>query len=675
MDVHNNDGNIRKNQDHEDIRVGGLLSGAISKCKETQQSIKNGEDAHFSLPSYEKSENNSSFFEYLHSEMRRGYSPGNDEAHYSERRDKMYIFMTVPKDVEKVCILFLFRTLSEAYESVLADNQNDSLTAILPIINIMLTISPSTAQCERGFSAMNGLKTQYRTSLNQNSLSHLMRVKVDGPSVKDFNPTDSLVTWINSGKSTKHLKGHKLSGKRNPRPGPAVLADTSSSDGSVENSDTDYNDVVLQPAETCDILKGIILITGFMISVNFDTSVLYHVVKSQSVIKLYLIFNMLEVADRLVSSFGQDTLDVLYYTASETKTKKREYAAIMPHLFLVILYVSILLLWFSDISVFVELKGSVFKKFEKNNLFQMSCSDVRERIHYLVLLLFVIVQTMKAYAWKDEQFYTLICECFIVLACEFMVDWVKHGFITRFNEISSEVYKEYRVSLAYDLATSRQTNAFSHHSDLVSRRMGFTPFPLAIVLLKVFSQSISLDGTLAKINFALALLCLFLLKMGCSIYIFGKACEYIEEHQKHKNDKNEAEVKPEARSKSHPVSRKTSKDNLLNQSRAKSVPQTPSISNSASLTDISNPTNSLDQCAIFSNSTVSLNSVCLNDAVLEHESLPKNFETDSETRVIKDSCMSRGRANSTSAIRHRVSLVEDPLFYIADENNINNNVT
>ncbi|KAG1662797.1 KAT8 regulatory NSL complex subunit 1 [Nymphon striatum] len=93
--------------------------------------------------------------------------------------------------------------------------------------------------CERGFSAINGLKTQYRTSLNQNSLSHLMRVKVDGPSVKDFNPTDSLVTWINSGKSTKHLKGHKLSGKRNPRPGPAVLADTSSSDGSVEDISDD----------------------------------------------------------------------------------------------------------------------------------------------------------------------------------------------------------------------------------------------------------------------------------------------------------------------------------------------------------------------------------------------------------------------------------------------------
>ena len=102
----------------------------------------------------------------------------------------------------------LNRTLAEAYESVLADRQNDQIGCILPIVNIKRTLSPSTAQCERGFSAMNGLKTQSRTSVKQKSLSNLMRIKVDGPSLKDLNPTDSLVTWINSGKSTKHLKGH-----------------------------------------------------------------------------------------------------------------------------------------------------------------------------------------------------------------------------------------------------------------------------------------------------------------------------------------------------------------------------------------------------------------------------------------------------------------------------------
>lgn len=58
---------------------------------------------------------------------------------------------------------------------------------------------------------------------------------------------------------------------------------------------------------------------------------------------------------------------------------------------------------------FVELKGSVFKKFEINNLFQMSCSgkycvskqhlsllslcvDIRERFHYVILMLVIILR-------------------------------------------------------------------------------------------------------------------------------------------------------------------------------------------------------------------------------------------------------------------------------------------
>lgn len=50
-----------------------------------------------------------------------------------------------------------------------------------------------------------------------------------------------------------------------------------------------------------------------------DTSVIYHVVRGQAVIKLYIFFNMLEVADKLFSSFGQDILDALFWTATEPK--------------------------------------------------------------------------------------------------------------------------------------------------------------------------------------------------------------------------------------------------------------------------------------------------------------------------------------------------------------------
>ena len=52
---------------------------------------------------------------------------------------------------------------------------------------------------------------------------------------------------------------------------------------------------------------------------------------------------------------------------------------------------------------FVELKGSVFKKFDKNNLFQVSCSDVRERFHLFALLFLVVVQTMKEYGWREGK--------------------------------------------------------------------------------------------------------------------------------------------------------------------------------------------------------------------------------------------------------------------------------
>ena len=75
-----------------------------------------------------------------------------------------------------------------------------------------------------------------------------------------------------------------------------------------------------------------------------DTSMLYHMIKSQSVIKLYLMYNMIEVTDRLFSAFGkpkaasekyqpnafpgQDTIDALFWTATEPRGKKREHIGV-----------------------------------------------------------------------------------------------------------------------------------------------------------------------------------------------------------------------------------------------------------------------------------------------------------------------------------------------------------
>lgn len=56
---------------------------------------------------------------------------------------------------------------------------------------------------------------------------------------------------------------------------------------------------LLQPAQVCDVLKGLILVLCFSMMHYVDYSMMYHLIRGQSVIKLYIIYNMLEVAQTL----------------------------------------------------------------------------------------------------------------------------------------------------------------------------------------------------------------------------------------------------------------------------------------------------------------------------------------------------------------------------------------
>jgi len=321
-------------------------------------------------------------------------------------------------------------------------------------------------------------------------------------------------------------------------------------------------DRLLHPAEIIDLLKCSIIGTCCYAMSYVDTSMLYHMIKSQSVIKLYLMYNMIEVADRLFSAFGQDTIDALFWTATEPRGKKREHIGIIPHVLLAVGYVflhsMLVLLQATTLNVainasnkalltimmsnnFVELKGSVFKKFDKNNLFQVSCSDVRERFHLFALLFVVVVQTMKEYGWREDSFWSLAPDCLLVLGAEILVDWIKHAFITRFNEVPADVYKDYTISLAYDLAQTKQKYAFSDHSDIVSRRMGFIPLPLGVVMLRVVYTSVKSTNPGAWAVVVMAYFCLLTFRILGSIVILGKACDLIDEHKKTKQESEKTE--------------------------------------------------------------------------------------------------------------------------------------
>lgn len=283
-----------------------------------------------------------------------------------------------------------------------------------------------------------------------------------------------------------------------------------------------------------DYLKFLLLIMSAFILHLLDSSRLYHAIRGQSVLKLYVILNVFEIADRLCCSFGLDILESFFSVDdrdvsedSQLSTQASRLTPI-PHFFLALCYIvvhSIVLLYqiitlnvamnsFSNALLtllvsnqFVEIKSAVFKKFEKENLFQLSCADVVERMQLSVFLLIIGIRNMIERGSFEGSLYPL----FQVFLSEILVDWLKHAFITKFNHIHPEIYLKFRDIISKDciatndqIKTSKMENVCDNvpmdiiqlldKSPTVSRRIGFSSFPLTCVTLAMFWQRINVLG-------------------------------------------------------------------------------------------------------------------------------------------------------------------------------------
>ncbi len=74
--------------------------------------------------------------------------------------------------------------------------------------------------------------------------------------------------------------------------------------------------------------------------------------------------------------------------------------------------------------------------------------------------------------------------------------------------------------------------AFTDHSDLVARRMGFIPLPLGVLSTRIVSQSVKITDYGSVVIFFLAYLCLVSFRILSNIITLGKACDLIDTHQK-----------------------------------------------------------------------------------------------------------------------------------------------
>ncbi|KAK7045564.1 hypothetical protein VNI00_007396 [Paramarasmius palmivorus] len=302
----------------------------------------------------------------------------------------------------------------------------------------------------------------------------------------------------------------------------------------------------LPPSQKADLLRTLLLLISIAILTPLtDASKIYHFIRGQDTIKLYVIFNALEIADRLCASIGQDILDCLFSRSTLEPLSHRvpvTTSTFRPILFfllatiytvahgivmvyqLIALNVAVnsydhALLTLLVSNQFVEIKGSVFKKFEKDNLFQITCADIVERFSLALMLIIVAFRNLielsgsefdfaeggfvlpKSFGWfrGNNVLWTISYPVLTVMCSEMLVDWLKHAFITKFNHIRPSVYERYTDVLCRDLASGSavgrrgaRKHTYVDQSPLVARRLGFASLPLAVLVVLIGSQSISL---------------------------------------------------------------------------------------------------------------------------------------------------------------------------------------
>lgn len=270
----------------------------------------------------------------------------------------------------------------------------------------------------------------------------------------------------------------------------------------------------LTPYHKADLLQGAVIVCSSLALMTIDASRMYHFIRAQSAMKLYVIFNLLEVGDRLLAAIGQDILECLFSNETLSRNSLGRSKILLPlGMFMLSLAYNVahaVVLFYQVITLnvavnsysnallsllmsnqFVEIKGSVFKRIEKENLFQLTCADVVERFQLWIILIIIgmrnIVEVgglsvpgagsevdpsssgpgpihtssnmpasftlLPSWIFSGE----VLSPFLIVIGSEMLVDWIKHAYINKFNNVKPIIYQRMLDIFCKDYYTNVRT--------------------------------------------------------------------------------------------------------------------------------------------------------------------------------------------------------------------------
>ncbi|KAL2905870.1 Protein POLLEN DEFECTIVE IN GUIDANCE 1 [Bienertia sinuspersici] len=197
-------------------------------------------------------------------------------------------------------------------------------------------------------------------------------------------------------------------------------------------------------AELSDFACLLVLVGGITLLGRTDISLIYHMIRGQGIIKLYVVYNVLEIFDKLWQSFGSDVFQTLFNSAKELsscsspESSRSWLEKYIIDLLLAAAALNILYVEFAPQAItlstcivahnnaliallvsnnFAEIKSNVFKRFSKDNVHSIvySAQNIQEA--------------------EGPWLGSFLSNALLVYFSEVAIDIVKHSFIAKFNDI------------------------------------------------------------------------------------------------------------------------------------------------------------------------------------------------------------------------------------------------
>jgi len=245
---------------------------------------------------------------------------------------------------------------------------------------------------------------------------------------------------------------------------------------------------------------------------RLDAGAMYFWLKdlTQEFLKLSIIYSSLEILDKILCSFGVDTLEALsatctlYTTGDHQRGRARHLAAdTAVAALLVSAHAVILMCQGMAFSVamnskranamvalliasnFAEIKGVVLKRFDPRRLLILSYQDIVERFHLLIALAFVVAEDMAAAGrWAPDR--RLLHNCAYFFGFEIIIDVTKHAVVGKFNEVRPGMYREFMRDVAGAAADAQSHSAH--------RVVAFEPLAPAALALRIAATLAAIRG-------------------------------------------------------------------------------------------------------------------------------------------------------------------------------------